>query len=1008
MKDQSVLDIQLLGAFRLRYQNQEIRQGLTSRLESLLAYLLLHRDAPIPRQRLAFLFWPDASEKQAHTNLRNLLYKLRSVLPDADRYLSIEQSTLHWQTSLSFNLDVDKFSSQAGNTTSMPGLQEAIRIYAGDFLPDCFDDWTYSFRESLRQTYLDTLEKLFLLLAESGRPREALPYAQTLLRQDPTREETYCHLMRLHAQCGDRASVARVYKTCITVLDRELGVKPGKATQDAYRHSIAQEIDWSSTETADILSQEQSRHNLPVSLTRLIGRDQELVRVKDLLSRNRLVTLVGPGGIGKTRLALAAAREIVSGYRDGVFLVDLVPVIDSETVNLAIADALQASDEIRSSGLEGLKDHLSGQSLLLLLDNCEHLVEEVGSICSALLSACPQLTILVTSREALKIYGETLWEVPALLTPVAVENPDPSHGAVLTRVLRSNESVMLFIDRATSALPTFKANDESLFSIAEICRCLDGMPLAIEMAAARVKTFSTQQIVQRLDHAIDLLQHPDLKSYHRHHTMEAVMLWSYSLLKPAECKLFARLGIFSGSFSFQAVEEICHGDGIQKQEILELIASLVDKSLISTLPTLPEARFKLHEIIRQYAHQQLNDSDRVKYWKDRHMNYFVSLAEEAEPKIRGSEQLEWLNRLELEQENLRGALRYALEYEIDTVDQVHDIESAARLVGALWMFWFIRGRFSEGRRWAEQVLVSRERMDRTSPALGKLLYTAASFCFFQGDYYQAEELSLESLHICRAANDLFGEAISFHHLGILAMLQGNLAPAHNQLHKGLELAISLGDAWLISVLQGDLADLADHEGDQHGRLDWNRQSLETGRQVGNKFSILYDLLNLAEMAIESGDTRQAALLAEESLDLSREIGERRGISFALHHLGCIAMHEEAYRQADELLKQSLQVIWVTRDRGSILGYLIDLADNATREGKFEFAARLLAACEAAKMNFPAGYGFVNQSTYERLVETIPMHLESGTFTALWTLGRLMNLEQAVGYALKDHPQKTHK
>jgi tetratricopeptide (TPR) repeat protein len=490
--------------------------------------------------------------------------------------------------------------------------------------------------------------------------------------------------------------------------------------------------------------------------------------------------------------------------------------------------------------------------------------------------------------------------------------------------------------------------------------------------------------------------------------MEAVMLWSYSLLEPAECKLFARLGVFSGSFSLQAVEEICQGNGIHKERILDLMASLVDKSLVGTLPTEPEARFRLHEIVRQYAHRELKDSDQLVYWKDRHLQFFVALAEKAEPKIRGSQQLEWLNRLEVELENLRGALRYANDGSVGFEEKDHYIGFAARLAGAMWMFWFIRGRFSEGRRWAEQVLVSLERMDSTSPVLGKLLYTAASFCFFQGDYFQAGQLSLESLRICRAANDLFGEAISYHHLGIVAMIQGDLMPAHNQLHKGLELAIFLGDAWLLSVLQSDLADLADHEGDQHARLDWNKQSLETGRQVGNKFSILYDLLNLAEIAIESDDTRQAALLAEEALVLSREIDERRGISFALHHLGCIAMREGGYRQAHELLKQSLQVIWVTRDRGSILGYLIDLADNATREGKFEFAVRLLAACEAAKMNFPAGYRFVNQSTYERLVEVIPMHLELGTFTALWTLGRLMNLEQAVGYALKDHPSKIHQ
>jgi predicted ATPase/DNA-binding SARP family transcriptional activator len=1006
MKDQPLLEIQLLGNFRLTSQNRETRQDLTVRLKALLVYLLLHRDAPVPRHRLAFLFWPDTSEKQAHTNLRNLLHKLRAVLPGIDSYLSINQKTLHWKSSKHFTLDVENFSRLSSQVTSVDALKSAVQIYTGDLFPDIYDDWIHEPRERLRQIYLTVLENLIALLEKDKLLQEALHYAQILLRHDPIREQTYQHLMRLHALCGDQASVARTYKTCVTVLEQELDVTPGPATEEAYQKYVAQDFQLHSrTETTGILSEKHIPHNLPASLTRLIGRDKERTQVLDLLSKNRLVTLTGPGGIGKTRLALSVVRKMLSDYRDGVFLVDLAPVLDANAVPLAITDALQAGDEVRTAGLDGLKGFLSDQRLLLLLDNCEHLVVEVGLICQELLLACPQLTVLVTSREALKIYGETLFQVPALLTPVAVENPDPGHSAVLARAIRSNESVELFVERALSTLPTFKTDDDVLFLIGEVGRRLEGMPLAIEMAAARVKTLSVQQIVQRLNRATELLQHPASGSYHRHSTMEAAMQWSYSLLKPAERKLFARLGVFSGSFSLQAAEEICQGDGIHREEILDLMANLVDKSLVGTQPAYPEVRFRLHEIVRQYAYQKLVDANRLRYWKDRHLEHFVSLAERAEPHLRGREQVEWVNRLELEFQNMRGALRYAFEDELGSDNHLRNIESAARLAGALFVFWFIRGRFSEGRRWAEQVLVGIRESGRASPSLGKVLYTAGSFCFFQGDFAQAEELSLKSLRVCKADNDLFGVAISYHHLGIVSTDQGDLSRARKWLRDGLKVAELLGDAWLLSVFYADLAALARQDDNPASRLAWIKRSLDTARQSGNKFSLLYDLLILAEIALEQVDTKQATLLAEEGLSLSRELGERRGTSYALQNLGLIAMLEGAYKRANELLRESLHLIWSTRDRESIIESLIALAENSVREGNFNFAVRLLAACEVAKDRFPAGYLFYSQPKYDRLVEMLQNHLEEGAFTAAWTLGRLMSLEQAVSYALKEHSEK---
>ncbi len=995
-----ILSIHLLGGFHLRYREEALNTINTARLQSLLAYLAVHQDSAVSRQSLAFMFWPDTSEAQARANLRNLLHKLRASLPDANRFLSIGQHTVQWQTSASCTLDVDQFLSSASQLTSIPDLKRAVQIYAGDFMPDCYEDWAQTVRENLRQRYLSSLEKLFLLLAEDRNHREALEYAQILLRQEPTREETYRHLMGLYAQRGDRASVVRIYNTCVTVLERELGLEPSPATQKAYENSLGQATHWDLPVDSSPVSLEQHLgHNLPASLTSFVGRSQELEQIDILLSRERLVTLSGPGGIGKTRLALTAVRQLVANFRDGVFMVDLAAVNDPGMVTGAIADALQANDEVQSAGLDGLIDLLRDQNLLLLLDNCEHLTGEVATVALALLQACPGLRIVTTSREALNVYGETVWQVPALPVPTSSEHIDLQDLTALTQTWLTNESVELFIERAKSTLPTFQPDTQALLAIAAICRHLDGMPLAIEMAAARVKTLSVIQIVQRLDNTLDLLGTSSTTALPRHRTMEAVMDWSYDMLTGTERELFARLSVFSGHFSLQAVEQICQGKGIREAEILELLASLVDKSLVGTLPILPEARFRLHEIARQYGRRKLEAQRQLVHWQNRHLDYFISLAGEAEPKLRAAEQLEWLSRLDLEVENLRAALRLALQ-EIDAPHYRY-ADRAARLVGALWVYWFIRGHFSEGRHLAEQALALLDRTEQPGPALVKVLYTAASFALFQGDFARGEALSQRSLAVSREHGDAFGEVISYHHFAMIANARGDRSSAARHYRRGLKIATQFGDPWLIGVMKSGLGAIAADSNDYENAVKHYQQSLELGRQFDDKFRILYSVMNLSNLALLQGDFRQAAILTEETLSLSRLIGERRGIAVALLNLGRIAMQEQQNQRAGEYLRQSIRIVWATRDRATVIEHLVYLVSYEMREGRFEIAARLLAACEAGLSGFPAGFRLVNQDIFDQSARELQECLDQGVFTAAWTLGRLMSLEQAVSFALID-------
>lgn len=997
----SILSIRLLGGFHLSYQGEAVNTVNTTRLQSLLTYLVLHKEAPIPRQQVAFLFWPDSSEAQARTNLRNLLHGLRAALPHSDHYLFADKHSLHWRPSKAFSLDVDNFSSLASDTASLQDLKVAVTTYTGDLLPDCYDDWIQPVRERLQQSYLTALEKLLVSLADGGQPREALEYAQVLLRYDPIREETYRHLMRLHAQLGDRASVVRTYKTCVLVLKQELDVKPSSATVETYQKWVTHHTDWSSYQETKGPSPQEflAVNNLPTSLTSLIGRKQELKQLSALLSNHRLVTLSGIGGVGKTRLALATATEMPARYRDGLFLVDLAQVSDPEKIVPAITGVLYAGDDVRVSGLGGLANFLSDQNMLLILDNCEHLTQEVGRITATLLRACPELTILATSRVALKVEMETVWQVPPLLIPGEIEVVETEDMAAQVQSLRFNESVELFVERATSNLPTFTPTAEVLLSIGEICRRLEGIPLAIEMAAARVKMVTVKQIVQRLDDAIGLLQHPATDISSRHQTMQAIMDWSFAMLTPVEGKLFARLSVFAGDFSLQAVEMVCQGQGIQEEEILDLLAGLVDQSLVQPRQSYPEIRFRLHELTRQYAYQKLQTQDNPTYWQDRHLDYFVDLAEEAEIELRRRSQIEWFNRLDLERENIRVALRWALDE--DKHSERKYIQAAVQLVKTLWGYWFTRGWFSEGRYFAEQTLDSLNRTRQMGLGLGSILYIAASLSLFQGDLPQAAEYSYKSLAVCEVNSDIFGQVMSHVHLGSITMYQRDIAQADNHFRKGFELATAFGDPWLEALVALFSGDFSATNGDTQSAQKQYQHGLDIARRAGVTFHIVYLLAGLAKVALKQGNTQQAAMFIEEGLHLSELIGEKRVISRNLNIRGRIAMQEEHYELAHEIFGRGLRILWATRDRLSIVGYLINIADNAIRQGKLEFAARLLAACERVQTDPRGQFQLPNQVTFERLVEDTRMRLDEGVFTAAWTLGGLMSLGQAVAFALAD-------
>ena len=449
---------------------------------------------------------------------------------------------------------------------------------------------------------------------------------------------------------------------------------------------------------------ERPTHNLPLELSSFVGREKELAEVKRLLENNRLLTLTGSGGCGKTRLALAAAGELVEGFADGVWLVELASLADASLVPQAVASTLGVREQTGRSPTESLSDYLGSKRVLLVLDNCEHLVEACAELAEALLHSCPELRILATSREALGITGEVAWLVPSLSLPDLRRLP-------AVESLYQYESARLFVERTTAVNPTFALTEQNASAVAQVCYRLDGIPLAIELAAARTKVLTVEQIAVRLDDSFGLLSAGSRTAMPRQRTLHATMDWSHELLPDEERALFRRLAVFAGGFTLEAAESVCSGEDLERDEVLDLLSHLVDKSLVVAWEVSGEARYRLLETVQQYAWEKLSEPGETERFRERHAGYYLALAEEAEPELKGAGQVAWLERLEWERDNLRAAMAWLLERGA--------LEEAARLGWALWLFWGIRAHFAEGRRWMEQALSARSSASMSATAQGE-------------------------------------------------------------------------------------------------------------------------------------------------------------------------------------------------------------------------------------------------------------------------------------------------
>jgi predicted ATPase/DNA-binding XRE family transcriptional regulator len=696
-------------------------------------------------------------------------------------------------------------------------------------------------------------------------------------------------------------------------------------------------------------SSREHKTNLPIPLTSFIGREKELKEVAELLLKSRLVTLTGSGGVGKTRLAIQVVPDVLERFPDGVWFLDLAPLSDPGLVPHVVATTLGLIEQQGRSPTMILTDFWHSRHALFILDNCEHLIQACSQLTETLLLACPKLYILTTSREALRTAGEIPYRVPSLEIPKADVESDVSSLAKI-------EAVRLFTKRAAVASPSFTISQQNALAIAQICQRLDGIPLALELAAARVNVLTVKQISERLDDRFNLLSRGSRSALPRHQTLHAMIEWSYDLLAQKERLLFHRLAIFMDGWTLEAAEQVCVGDGIESNDILDLLSQLVDKSLVSVeniedenhYPTGESLRYRMLETIRQFAGSKLTESGEEEQFQTNRLDYFLQWAETAQPQLYS--QLAWLKRLEAEHNNVRAALQWAKEHGAG--------ERGLRLATALGSLWVECGHVTEGWEWFEVLLQTGDELPLASRA--KSLKGAGNLAAMQGYYAIAEAMLRKSVQFSRVLGEKLNTAATLNILGFLKIHQGEHQEAKLILEESLELY----------------------------------QESETGGKA-------LALLRLGTVVYLQGDYIRAQALYEESLTLAQKHDNRLLMAWVLKHLGNLAQRQGNAGKAAELLERSLALFQEFRHVLGLIAYLEGMAELAGLKDQQERLVRLFGA--AAEFHTKLGIMpfSAEQVEYERQLALARTDLGLNLFDMAWEAGRQMSLDEAVTYALTE-------
>jgi predicted ATPase/DNA-binding SARP family transcriptional activator len=952
-----LLAIRLFGPFAVHVNGQPLPRLRSRNGQALLALLTLRHDGEVERPWLAGVLWPDRPTDRGLALLRRELTDLRRALgPAAHCLRSPTPHTLSLELTAAA-ADVVAFD-QAVTGDDAASLERAVTLYRGPLLEGWGEvEWVFQEREIREQAYLGALQRLAAQAMARGEHEAAERHLRRAVAIDPLRESAQRLLMQALAAGGNTTAAMQAYQELRQRLLQEINAEPDAQTRALFEHLRAEARHRAAASPGTTRCQQRDRPGqlpprplpetaappLPLPLTSFVGREDQIAEVEQLLAAHRLVTLTGSGGCGKTRLALQVAAQMAESFPDGVRLVALAALSDPALLPHALLTGLGLQETAGRPLTQTLGEYLQPRQLLLVLDNCEHLVEACSHWVATLLQRCPQLRVLATSRETLRTAGETPYRVPPLSLP------DPRHFPSLER-LTQYEAVRLFSERDGAVLTPFAVNGENAAAVAAVCQRLEGIPLAIELAAARVKVLAVEQIARGLDDVLHLLTRGSRTVLPRQQTLRATLDWSYALLTEAEQVLLQRLSVFAGSWSLEACEAICSDRGgrtgdcvlatdqtllhpssspMQKGQVLDLLAQLIDKSLVLAEPQRGGVRYRLLETVRQYARDRLREAGEAQEVRDRHLDFFLGLAEEAEPRLHGREQLPWLARLEAEHDNLRAALEWS------RAEARHAV-AALRLAGALAWFWNMRGYLHEGRRWLEDLL-ERPAPVGASRAWARALDGAGLIACYQGDYDAAPARFAASVALWRELGDRRALAHAMGWLGGCSEYSRRIP----LLEESVALAREVGDPWVLGLVLWHYAlNVNRFQSDPERARMLAEESAALLRKVGDLWSLGRPLGTLAFIAWGQGDHAAAVEFFQEALDGARAVGDRWGIGTNLSYRGAVVREQGDYGAAQALLEESLAIFRELGDNPGTVNTLIFMAEVVRAQGDDEKARAL--------------------------------------------------------------------